>query len=173
MSQIHLDSILTHSIVEDSPVYSQALQVIESLQKSPACSRLAASSLITSCQSIESPIADREYHVENLRSTYAAQLALCEISEAGSAVPLSCHGFVPNQKRVQNPSERSARDLPGQETSTIDMRELNKCLQSLETRPQHWTSYSNNRHNAVVMCQAARMDMERGENLSLSFILQH
>jgi hypothetical protein len=45
----------------------------------------------------------------------------------------------------------------------IKGQQLGQCLKSLESRPQWWTSYSNNRQNAVVMCQAARGQIEKGE----------
>ncbi|KAI9925205.1 hypothetical protein MW887_006125 [Aspergillus wentii] len=44
---------------------------------------------------------------------------------------------------------------------------LGSCLKSLESRPQWWTSYSNSRQNAVVICQAARVENEKEELLGL------
>lgn len=45
--------------------------------------------------------------------------------------------------------------------------ELEACLKSLESRPQWWTSYSNSRQNAMVICQATRVEMEKEELLEL------
>lgn len=42
-----------------------------------------------------------------------------------------------------------------------------QCLRALESRPQWWTSYSNSRQNAMVICQAARIETEREELLDL------
>lgn len=44
----------------------------------------------------------------------------------------------------------------------VGIRHIRECLQSLESRPQWWTSYSNSRQNAAIMCQAARADIEKG-----------
>ncbi|KAI7969967.1 hypothetical protein EIK77_000363 [Talaromyces pinophilus] len=41
------------------------------------------------------------------------------------------------------------------------------CLRGLESRPQWWTSYSNSRQNAIVICQAARIEIEKEEMLNL------
>ncbi|GLA81240.1 hypothetical protein AtubIFM56815_004882 [Aspergillus tubingensis] len=50
---------------------------------------------------------------------------------------------------------------------TVSKRHLESCLRSLESRPQWWTSYSNSRQNAVVICQAARFENEREEIIEL------
>ena len=44
---------------------------------------------------------------------------------------------------------------------------MEQCLKALESRPQWWTSYSNNRQNAMVICQAARIETEKEELLNL------
>lgn len=47
-------------------------------------------------------------------------------------------------------------------------RELvEQCLKALESRPQSWTSYSNSRQNAMVVCQAAQIETEKEELLNL------
>ncbi|GKZ93620.1 hypothetical protein AnigIFM63604_002065 [Aspergillus niger] len=50
---------------------------------------------------------------------------------------------------------------------TVTKGQLESCLRSLESRPQWWTSYSNSRQNAVVICQAARFENEREEIIAL------
>lgn len=78
---------------------------------------------------------------------------MCEIVSAESSMPDSCRSLVPvfDSKAHKPLSQKSIRK--GQ---------LSQCLQILESRPQWWTSYSNSRQNAVVMCQAARVDIEKG-----------
>ncbi|OKL55663.1 hypothetical protein UA08_08963 [Talaromyces atroroseus] len=48
---------------------------------------------------------------------------------------------------------------------------VEKCLSGLESRPQWWTSYSNSRQNAIVICQAARVETEKEELLNLHLSL--
>lgn len=153
-----LGTLLSTSPNGRSHVYTSALQVLEGLKASPSCHRLAAANLIHSCQSIDGSVSDPEQSLEEVKSVYAAQLALCEITDAGSGPPAGCGPFLPGD------SAESSRKL----TSSFDRSDaatkgkLRLCLQSLESRPQHWTSYSNNRQNAVLMCQAARSDVEKG-----------
>lgn len=44
---------------------------------------------------------------------------------------------------------------------------LEQCLKTLESRPQWWTSYSNSRQNALIICQASRMEKEKEELIDL------
>lgn len=154
-----------------SGTYTQALQLLNSMQKSPSCNRLAASTLLESCQTIDGSSPGMEETLDDIKSTYAARLALCEISSTGLVIPSDCRPLMP------------VDDLGGKEglewiigsgraksaaSGNIGNRQLSQCLRSLESRPQWWTSYSNSRQNAVIMCQAARVDIERGKSRSLS-----
>ena len=160
-------SVLVRPLPTDqSGVYSQALQLLSSMQASPSCNRLAASTLLNSCQTIEKSTRDIEASLDDIRSLYAARLAMCEISSTGSTIPHDCKLL----KIVNEPenlrgswSSSSEGNVRFSIHENIEKRELSRCLQSLESRPQWWTSYSNNRQNAVVMCQAARVDIEKGE----------
>ncbi|KAL8849837.1 MAG: hypothetical protein Q9221_005175 [Calogaya cf. arnoldii] len=152
-----LKTLLLSSPDSQSQVYTNALHVLEELKASPSCHRLSAASLIRSCQSIDGSFSDPEDSLEDVKSVYAAQLALCEIMAAGSSHPQDCEAFWPGH------SAQSKRKVT-QSYSNADPAvkgKLSLCLQALEARPQHWTSYSNNRQNAVVMCQAARIDIEK------------
>ena len=123
------------------------------MQASPSCNRLAASTLLDSCHSIDGSKHDAEGTFEDVRSIYAAQLAICEIRSAESNIPQPCEALAP----ILDSKKHKAAS-----TSNIRKGQLSLCLQSLESRPQWWTSYSNSRQNAVVMCQAARVDIEKG-----------
>ncbi len=136
---------------DPSGTFTHALELLASIQTSPSCNRIAASTLLDSCHAIEGSERDRETSIEDFRSIYAAQLAMCEIGSANSVKPQSCEALT-TAARIKS---KGARSIPKDQ--------LSKCLQSLESRPQWWTSYSNNRQNAGVMCQAARVDIEKGE----------
>lgn len=125
------------------------------MQRSPSCHRLATSVLLKSCQSIDSAKDDVEVSIEDTRSIYAAKLAVCEIQSADTDVPPSCQTLT---------STRKTGLFKKAGAQPVTKSHLSHCLQALETRPQWWTSYSNNRQNAVVICQAARADIERGED---------
>lgn len=124
------------------------------MQRSPSCNRLAVSTLLDSCHTIDGSGQSAENSLEDVRSVYAAQLAICEIASAGSAVPQACKSLdvSPGTNIHQSSGFKSIR-----------RDQLGLCLQSLESKPQWWTSYSNSKQNAMVMCQAARQDIERGK----------
>ncbi|GLA72447.1 hypothetical protein AtubIFM55763_002986 [Aspergillus tubingensis] len=133
---------------------------------------MAVSKLVTSCQSIggrsEKPDPHTFTTLEHIRSIYAARLAICELNEAGAAVPTSCHPItmrLPQKKGLFGLSTGYKTHFNAAETVTKG--QLESCLRSLESRPQWWTSYSNSRQNAVVICQAARFENEREEIIEL------
>lgn len=151
---------------DSSGTFTQALQLLNSMQKSPSCNRLATSTLLESCQTIDGSIPGMEETLEDIKSAYAARLALCEISSAGLVIPSDCRplmlvddleGKVGLEWIIGTGRAKSAT------SGNIGHRQLSQCLRSLESRPQWWTSYSNSRQNAVIMCQAARVDIERGK----------
>ena len=95
---------------------------------------------------------------------------MCEIVSAGSTIPHQCKSLEPTKIKIRDPGPsgfvKAARDenIPGQ--SEISSHQLSQCLHALESRPQWWTSYSNSRQNAVVMCRAAQEDIAKGELLA-------
>ncbi|KAI4284743.1 MAG: hypothetical protein L6R38_001199 [Xanthoria sp. 2 TBL-2021] len=161
-----LKTLLWTSTDSQSQIYTSALQVLEGLKTSPSCHRLAAATLIRSCQSIDGSVSNPEDSLEDVKSVYAAQLALCEIMDAGSRRPEDCEAFLPGHSAQS--SRKVTRSFSNPDATANALKgKLSQCLQALESRPQHWTSYSNNRQNAVVMCQAARIDVEKDNLISL------
>jgi len=163
-----LTAFVRASSIDKPQVYSQALSLLDSMQNAPSCNGLAASTLLDSCQLIEGSTAGGESSLEDIRSVYAVKLAVCEIVSAGSTVPSHCIPF----RSVSPEARQRGRGGAGAGAhgrgkplgaNDIESRHLSQCLQSLESRPQWWTSYSNSRQNAVVMCQAVRADIEKGE----------
>lgn len=137
----------------DHPTYAHALQLLSAFETSPSCMRVATSILMDSCQSIDGTRADSESSLDDLRSLYAAQLAICEIVGANSVIPEPC-------KRLAPIPEMGLRQNKG--ANNVG-NQLGHCLEALHTRTQSWTSYSNNRQNAVVICHACRVDVDKGE----------
>ena len=146
--------------------YTQALALLDSLQNSPSCHRLAASTLLESCQTVDDAPPRTEESLEDIKTTYAARLALCELSATGLAVPSECRVLLPADDREGKSVLKWIKGSGNAKSSVfrdVGNRQLSLCLRSLESRPQWWTSYSNSRQNAVIMCQAARVDIDRGE----------
>ncbi|KAG8532896.1 uncharacterized protein KY384_002774 [Bacidia gigantensis] len=126
------------------------------MQSSPTCIRYATSTLLYSCQAIEASNQDAENDLEDLKSVYATQLAICELSDAGSSVPQSCKGL------AVTPGMKSTEHL-----KWIRKSKISECLKALESRPQSWTSYSNSKQNAVTLCRATRIDIEKDDTIKL------
>ncbi|CAD6580993.1 MAG: hypothetical protein ASARMPREDX12_000330 [Alectoria sarmentosa] len=153
-----LTTLVRPEPVDQTGIYTHAIQLLSSMQASPSCNRLAASTLLDSCHTIDGSIRNAEESLEDVRSVYAAQLAMCEIVSAGSAVPQAC-------KSLDVSPGTNVHQTGG--FKNIRRDQLGLCLQSLESKPQWWTSYSNNKQNAMVMCQAARVDIEKDELIKL------
>ena len=164
-------SILRSQKQHQDNIFNEAVQLLDSMKTSPSCNRLAATRLVASCQTFRdgkgTQLSDPE-SLDVLRSAYAARLALCEIDGAGTTIPPSClavtvspppqkhrFGFVNRHRSPDTTSDEVSREI------------LEGCLKTLESRPQWWTSYSNSRQNALIICQASRMETEKEELLDL------
>ena len=173
-----LRSMIEEPIVGAEEAIPKALEIIASLERAPSCHRQATAILISSCRSIEdSSNRDKskttDSHLAAVKSSFAARLAICELTEAQAMVPEQCTRLMPARQedhffqRIFRSSKGSRKD-PGHDalydTKPTDDSELQKCLLALESRPQWWTSYSNARQNAAVVCHAARHELERGEH---------
>ncbi|KAI9800966.1 MAG: hypothetical protein M1833_003103 [Piccolia ochrophora] len=179
-SDLDLAAMMKTAMIHQSEMFSQAIDFVDSLQNSPSCARIATAALITSCSSLggahHGPVADRDISaidLDDIKSAYAARLAVCELLEAEIAIPTSCSSLMPSDLSDRKGSLfwRQSRPKKGSEIalSTVDVSkdQLTRCLQTLESKPQWWTSYSNGRQNAFILCQAARSEKQREELLNL------
>lgn len=165
-------SFLNTKSQQHDAIFNEALSLLESMKSSPSCNRMAATRLVTSCQSIGGKAdrneADNYVTLDHVKSLYAARLAICELNGAGASVPPPCLSVTvpPAQKKGFFGFSTKGKS----QTTMVDSMPagtLESCLRSLESRPQWWTSYSNSRQNAVVICQAARVEIEKEELLEL------
>ncbi|KAI9818845.1 MAG: hypothetical protein M1827_007666 [Pycnora praestabilis] len=177
----HLTTLIRAPDVDQPEIYVDALRLLTSLESSPSCTRLATVTLLTSCQALTAPQKDAEgssagpeAFLDEVRSIYAARLAVCELLGAHAGIPSECSPLMPlepaNSKRrfqrLWSQSKRLAEDSGNRMTyGEVKKQEFARCLKSLESRPQWWTSYSNSRQNAVMMCQAARNEIEKGGSM--------
>ncbi|ODM17347.1 hypothetical protein SI65_07022 [Aspergillus cristatus] len=169
-NDMDLISFLNSKTQQYDVIFTEAVQLLESMKSAPSCNRLAATKLVTSCQSISKDNglgSDNYVTLERIRSLYAARLAICELDGAGTSIPASCSPVA-----VLSTQKRSFFGFSGKYKSQNDIEDipqhfLESCLKSLESRPQWWTSYSNSRQNAIMICQAARIEGEKEELLDL------
>ena len=159
---------------EKSEVFNNAISIISSLESSPSCHRLAAASLLQSCRSIQTA---REVNdgdkstseqLDRMKSIFAARLAVCELDDVNAVIPEQCKAFLvpaPYTKRAPERiniwSSRRHTESKVIESEESAVKEFMNCLEALESRPQWWTSYSNARQNAFVICEATRAETEK------------
>jgi hypothetical protein len=175
-------SSLTKRLLQDPihqpEVYNRAVQILESIESAPSCYRLATVSLIDTCQELESSVT-AEVSLASIRETYAARLAMCELASAGTTTPSQCDRFIPTAAACNGDLPLSKR-LWALRSRTSDLKSLGttcypdaspsqtrQCLSALNGTPQWWTSYSNALQNVLIVCQAGRNAVEKGEISSL------
>ncbi|EEP76398.1 predicted protein [Uncinocarpus reesii 1704] len=161
-SLLHLDN------VKRNEIFSEAIRLLDSMQSSSSCNQRAVTDLLMSCQALEGNQREHDQdfslQLDQFKSLYAARLAVCELRGAGATVPDKCLPILNSSKENTEPQFHETFHRGSKEHRGVPAQ-LESCLHSLESRPQWWTSYSNNRQNAAVMCQAARFDIERDELL--------
>lgn len=166
-----------------------ALSIIRSVQELPSCNKMAAAALIHSCATLETPIqkADADFApgsdllLDESKKIYAARLAVCELHDAKVTVPRQCQPFLPTARSAKKRSFRGlfTKNGPTQphisypEYEALTEENLDTCLSALHDygSGQGWTSYSNNKKNAVAMCHAVRGELEKDEQIHLFKVL--
>lgn len=171
----NLNDLFQYTTSRNHKVISQAVDFVVSMQTAPTCTRMAASHLMNECKLLEhAPDFAKsrpEAYLDNVKTEYAAKLAVCELLSAQppshAIPPLHCDILVPSSRACsksgwwsQAPSESGKQCYP-----EYKEYQYSQCLKTLQSSPQYWTSFSNARQNAVVMCQASRDTIERENHL--------
>lgn len=168
---------------EQSEVFTNAMKFINSMETSPSCHRLATATLLRSCKSIRPPDDRNEEDLSTIerlnrvKSIFAARLAVCELTDANAIIPSQCNSLQPREnfagswvRKRFTTGENGHKAYEELAEDYYDEPNLgvSSCLNALESRPQWWTSYSNARQNAVIMCEATRSEIEKGKLRSSS-----
>jgi len=169
-----LASLIETPIIHHDEVFSHAIRIIHDYDRAPSCHRVATKALLDSCQSLEPAAHSANHALDLVKSAFAARLAICELDSAGAAIPPECLLMMPRTSDEQSLLCRSTgyhcntdgAESRGQFQPTTQQQN-NNCLKALESKPQWWTSYSNARQNAVLMCHAAREQIEHGKPRNL------
>lgn len=177
---MNLSHLMEHPRSQRPDLLVHALAIIQNLEQSPSCNRMAALALINSCQSLERPSDEEtdassspEIQLDEVKSEYAAKLAMCELSDAKATLPKDCLALLPSSSHCKGSRKKALLAAMGSRDSRkpcykqISATELNTCLMSMESRPQWWISYSNARQNAMIICQASRDGLDKGQGLTV------
>lgn len=155
------------------------INTMNKVEKLPSCQKLASQALLNTCSEIDhatSLATDKGIDVmlERSKSIYATRLAICELMDANAVIPASCSPFRP----VENDSKFNGFrgfivngyfTKPTTQHKFEDHGDLDQCSASLSSNPVWWTSYSNARQNAVLLCHSMRSELDKGKSDCTSF----
>jgi hypothetical protein len=174
---IDVGTLFQHTVSRNQRVITQAVDFVVSMQNAPTCTRMAASHLMSECKLLEhAPEFAKsrpEAYLDNVKTEYAAKLAVCELLSAqpnNPVPPTNCEMLVPTSRACNKGgtwwySRPETTVSEKQCYPEIKQHQYAQCLKTLQSSPQYWTSFSNARQNAVVMCQASRDAIERENHL--------
>ncbi|KAI4717796.1 hypothetical protein E4T48_05983 [Aureobasidium sp. EXF-10727] len=149
------------------------IDTMHKVEKLPSCQKLASKALLNTCSEIDhatSLATDKGVDVmlERSKSIYATRLAICELMDANANIPSSCSPFRPvehaskfNGFRGFIVNGRFTR--PTAPRDFDDSQDLDHCSASLSSNPVWWTSYSNARQNAVLLCHSMRAELDKDD----------
>ena len=112
--------------------------------------------------------------VENLETTksiFAARFALCELRDASARIPPQCAPIMAVSAQTDVKISQNLSRPTTHAAEQISSSDLKACLKALESKPQSWTSYSNSRQYASMICDASRVDIMKDEALELFRLL--
>jgi hypothetical protein len=174
---VNVDALFQHTTSRNYRVITQAVDFVVSMQNAPTCTRMAASHLMNECKLLENAPdfakTRPEAYLDNVKTEYAAKLAVCELLSAQPSNPMAppnCDILVPTSRACGKGStwwySRPEVGINDKQCYP-EFKEYQyvQCLKTLQSSPQYWTSFSNARQNAVVMCQASRDAIERENHL--------
>lgn len=140
-------------------LYSSAMLELKRLEEEPICHRVAAQLLMSNCEGLED-ISQKEYDFYSGRvqrhyvESLAASLAICDMERSSMVVPDACESF--RLPALLHASQEAEGKLQ------ISQNEVGACLKGLGKDPSHWLSWTSYRDNCLLICQAARSDIDKG-----------
>lgn len=178
LGQVHSDVDSTHSdfnitawlrstLSRQTETYKQAIELLSAYDTFPSCHRLAVGAFFETCGSAPSVDVDGNHILEDEKNLFAARLAVCELKSANAVIDEVCLGMVPNESSKSSffPwSSGNAKHSLKSIYEEVNSTQRDACIKSLHSSTQSWTSYSNARQNAVLMCDTVRAEINRGIN---------
>ncbi|KAG4032619.1 hypothetical protein MFRU_006g00890 [Monilinia fructicola] len=145
-------------------LYSSAMLELKRLEEEPICHRVAAQLLMSNCEGLED-ISQKEYDFYSGRvqrhyvESLAASLAICDMERSSMVVPDACESF--RLPALLHASQEAEGKLQ------ISQNEVGACLKGLGKDPSHWLSWTSYRDNCLLICQAARSDIDKDQSILL------
>ncbi|KIW16455.1 hypothetical protein PV08_06509 [Exophiala spinifera] len=150
--QPDLTDLLASRDMDQDPVFERAMHVIDNLATQTTCQQTAAAQLLITCKaSGKSSNAKAVNHelLERSKTAYAVRVAVCETGEGRATIPPACRPVLDIPRRLQG------------EIDVVNAKTLASCLEGLMLEHYYWTSYSNSRQDANILCQASTLEATR------------
>ncbi|KAF2485697.1 hypothetical protein BDY17DRAFT_110125 [Neohortaea acidophila] len=152
-----------------------ANKIIKTFSSLPSCHKVATAALMHSCSAPRDSDEPSAMNVvlSDAWKAYGAGLAVCELLEAQADIPPNCAAFVPNEANTKKRAmagylfdeSHSKPSTLYPQYDEITNNRLGGCLTALEQRPQSWTSYSNSKQNAVVICHTLQGELQMEQSI--------
>ena len=139
-------------------IYAKAMVELKRLEEEPLCHRTATQLLLNNCQGLQD-ISQADYQLHSSRmqrhhvESLAATLAICDM-ERRFVIPDACTAF-------RMPALLEAAEA-GKVTLNVSSAEVGGCLEALGRDHSHWNTWLSYRDTALLLCQASRLDIEKG-----------
>lgn len=147
----------------DSAIISKALKAIEDLNRKQFCHRFAASMLLDNCRTPQSPTDSivtnkvvEEERREDYLKVFAVSLTVCDIEALQRPIPQQCSPYTQS-------TLMGIKNHRGSQSIMINHSEMSGCLKAIGSDQSAVVSWKFNQQSVAVVCQVARMDIEKGE----------
>lgn len=150
--QPDLTDLLAFRDLDQDPVFEKAMHVIDNLATQTTCQQTAAAQLLITCRASEkssNPKPINHELLERSKTAYAVRVAVCETGEGRATIPAACRPVLDIPRRLQG------------EIDVVNAKTLASCLEDLMLEHYYWTSYSNSRQDANILCRASTLEATR------------
>lgn len=156
------------SLAHPADIYTSALSELQALESKPLCHRIAARLLVGNCQLLDgkdeaSIYMDSGRQIRDFVDAYAASMAICDLERGRFRIPASCEKF--------RESTLAHLPLDNHAHLHVSTHEIDLCISGLGQENSAWSTWISYRHRALIFCEAARADQEKGES-GLSFVIE-
>lgn len=175
LAAIAHDDVLFNHPAQPTPRYENVFDVVNAVHDMLPCNKIATSMLMNSCLQ---PADNGAPLLEALGTLYGTRLAVCELFNARADIPASCKPLVPTPELVTKATVKSfirngmltdpSLSFDAYDSATAAASQ--KCTKALYSKPQTWTSFSNSKQNSLAICQAMRVEIEKGQIAAISLI---
>lgn len=164
MSDIDLTTML-ESTPRNNEVYTQAMISLQNLQGESFCHRLAVQLLMNNCKDIKE-ISDQglpfKHDAHKLQvEGFITGLTLCVLARGEFTISDSCAPFTGSA--LLRAHQQGKRKLD------VSREQNDACVASLSRDSSQWATWLSQQREALTICRAVRLDIEKGTTASRDY----